>query len=169
MVYKNVIGYEGVYEVSEYGDIKRISKSKILKPQIVKGYHKLSLCQKSITKQHSVHRLVALAFIPNPLNKEQVNHIDGNKLNNHVSNLEWATPKENTNHAWDNGLIKTRIKQKQSASKTMIEYNQKQTIDLTTGVVFDSLKQACQSTNFNYQTAICQMYRKTIRARFQYV
>lgn len=169
MKYKHVIGYEGVYEVSEFGDIKRIEKNKILKPQIVKGYYRLELCKNAQRKQYTIHRLVALAFIPNPLNKEQVNHIDGNKLNNHVSNLEWVTAKENMNHAWNNGLKKSSPKQRKAASKTMIEYNQKETMDLTTGIVFDSLKQACESTNFNYQTAICQMYRKTKRSRFTYV
>jgi hypothetical protein len=67
MKYKQVIGYEGVYEVSEYGDIKRIEKNKILKANIAKGYYKLELCKNAQRKQFSVHRLVALAFIPNPL------------------------------------------------------------------------------------------------------
>ena len=169
MMYKNVIDYEGVYQVSECGDVKRIGKNKILKQQLVKGYFKLELCKNSLRKNHNIHRLVALAFIPNPLNKEQVNHIDGNKLNNSVSNLEWATAKENMKHAWDTGLMQPSERQRQAASKTMVDYNQKPTMDLTTGIVFDSLKEACQSTNFNYLTAISQMYRKTIRSRFKYV
>ena len=168
-MYKNVIGYEGVYQVSECGDVKRIGKDKILKPQLSKGYFKLELCKNSMRKNHNIHRLVALAFIPNPLNKEQVNHIDGNKLNNNVSNLEWATAKENMKHAWNNGLMKPSERQRQAASKTMVEYNQKPTMDLTTGIMFGSLKEACESTNFNYLTAISQMYRKTKCSRFQYV
>lgn len=56
-----------------------------------------------------IHRLIAVAFIPNPHNKPQVNHIDGNSINNSIDNLEWVTAKENVNHAWDNGLIKREV------------------------------------------------------------
>lgn len=69
-----------------------------------KGYLTVSIYCQGKLKGYTIHRLVALTFIPNPDNKPQVNHKDGNKLNNHVSNLEWATNDENNKHSWDNNL-----------------------------------------------------------------
>ena len=80
-------------------------KGKQLRPSVDKdGYERVVLTKDGIRKTYSVHKLVALAFIPNPENKTTINHIDGNKRNNNVSNLEWATEKENQNHKWKNGL-----------------------------------------------------------------
>ena len=91
------------YKVNESGDILGAS-GKILKGFIhPKGYKHVFLGNGDCSK---VHRLVAQAFIPNPENKPEVNHKDGNKLNNHVSNLEWATHSENMRHAVNNSLHK---------------------------------------------------------------
>lgn len=80
-------------------------KGKLLKPKIDRyGYETVVLTKDGIRKNYTIHKLVALAFIPNPENKKTVNHKDGNKLNNNVSNLEWATEKENQNHKWKNGF-----------------------------------------------------------------
>ncbi len=105
MKWKNVVGYEEIYLVSEYGDVKRIAKTNnqygighILKHSINKGYANVQLHKNGIVKQMRVHRIVSMAFIENPNNKPHVNHIDGNKLNNHISNLEWCTPRENEIH-----------------------------------------------------------------------
>ncbi len=70
------------------------------------GYQILSLTKNKKRYTRSLHRLVAITFIPNPENKRTINHIDGNKKNNNVSNLEWATYKENSDHAWENNLKK---------------------------------------------------------------
>ena len=93
-----VNGYEGLYEVSNMGRVR--SKYCVLKLQKSNfGYNKIQLHKNKKVKHFFVHRLVTNAFIPNPKNKTQVNHIDSNKLTNHVSNLEWCTPQENTIHA----------------------------------------------------------------------
>lgn len=117
--WKDVFGYEGLYQVSDAGrvrslDINRVDKlgrklkkkGRILKGIEVMGYLKVNLWKGGVMKIHAVHRLVAIAFIPNPEGKPQINHKDGNKENNHVSNLEWCTHSENTRHAYDNDLIK---------------------------------------------------------------
>ena len=101
--WKPVVGYEGLYEVSNTGKIKNSNSNKILKPATVSGYYRVVLCKSSglAKPEHRnllVHRLVASAFINNPDNKEQVDHINGNRLDNRVSNLRWTTCKENHNN-----------------------------------------------------------------------
>lgn len=98
------------YYISNFGRIKGRT-NRILKPQVNKsnGYLQISVRlsgRNSKSKCLKLHREVASAFIANPNNLPQVNHIDGNKSNNHVDNLEWCTNQENTIHAWNNGLIK---------------------------------------------------------------
>lgn len=80
-------------------------KGKQLKPRIDKyGYETVVLTKDGTRKNYTIHKLVALTYIPNPENKPTINHIDGNKRNNKVSNLEWATYKEQKIHAWSNNL-----------------------------------------------------------------
>ncbi|SFA50969.1 NUMOD4 motif-containing protein [Parageobacillus thermantarcticus] len=99
------------YEVSTYGRVRNRKTGYILKPYLHDNkYLVVSLTTSNgKKKKFKVHRLVAKAFIPNPFNKPQINHLDGNKLNNHVSNLEWCTNKENANHAVRSGLIKRSL------------------------------------------------------------
>ena len=102
-VWADIEGYEGLYQVSNYGRVRSIH---IMKPRIHKGYCNVNLRKGYEMKSYRVHRLVANAFIDNPENKPEVNHIDAVKHNNNVSNLEWVTAKENMKHAEDNHLIK---------------------------------------------------------------
>lgn len=105
--WKPCLGYENFYEASNLGSIRSLRKNKNLKPTINKyGYCKVSLTGDNSYKTVNVHRIIAQTFIPNPNNKPQVNHIDGDKSNNRVDNLEWTTREENMKHAHLNGLMK---------------------------------------------------------------
>lgn len=110
-------GYEN-YEVSKSGiiyflgsiGISRFGGKRVNKPKIIKqsadpnGYKKCTLFDGKRGKQFLVHRIIGIAFIPNPLNKPQINHKDGNQSNNEINNLEWVTAKENSEHAIKTGL-----------------------------------------------------------------
>lgn len=98
------------YWVNEYGQVKNSETGLILKPKIDRyGYPCLNLNARDGTRSYpTIHRLVACAFIPREEGKNQVNHKDGNKLNNHVSNLEWSSARENINHSYEFNLNKNR-------------------------------------------------------------
>ena len=108
-VWKEIPGYEGRYFASNLGRIK--SRNNQHKDDYVlsliklpDGYLKVNIIENGRHVQHYVHKLVASAFIENPCNKPQINHIDGNKKNNCIENLEWVTAKENVAHAIRTGL-----------------------------------------------------------------
>ena len=114
-IWKDVEGYEGLYQVSNLGNVKSLSfgARNIRKSNVHKllklsptncGYYKVQLYKNGKAKMMYVHRLVATAFIPNPEEKPQINHIDGNKANNASFNLEWASCSENQRHAISTGL-----------------------------------------------------------------
>lgn len=103
----DIPGYEGLYQASTYGRIKSIprngTKGCIIKQVITSnGYYRTKLSKNNVTKNHFVHRLIAITFIPNYNNKETINHKDENKLSNLVSNLEWLSLKENINYGTHN-------------------------------------------------------------------
>lgn len=108
--WRSVVGYEGLYEVSSLGQVKALERlvmnngglqhkhERILKPHYDRGYAMVVLCKEGKTKPSLVHRVVAEAFIPNPENKPNIDHIDTNPSNNNVDNLRWVTQKENANN-----------------------------------------------------------------------
>lgn len=125
-VWKDIKGYEGLYKVSNTGKVKSFQRNreKFLSDKYYEnGYLRASLSKNKKKKKVLIHRLVAETFIPNPENKPEVNHIDGNKRNNNVSNLEWCTRCENVNHAWETGLNEEhREKLSKTAYKTVNKY-----------------------------------------------
>lgn len=123
-IWKDVVGYEGIYEVSNDGQIrtkegkitsnerysKRVWKQRVLKQKVDKENScRVNLWKNGKEKTWLVHRLVALAYIPTVEGKESINHIDGSRLNNHIDNLEWCNHKENNNHAFDTGLMSSNV------------------------------------------------------------
>ena len=113
-VWKKVKGYEGIYEVSNYGNVKRVSgitgvntkylNGYYLKPlDNGKGYLRVKLTTNNKSKRIMLHRIIAEAFIPNPDNKPVVNHINHNIVDNRINNLEWCTQSENVLHAVKHG------------------------------------------------------------------
>ena len=105
-VWRDCVGYEGLYQVSNLGNVISLNYNHTGKPQILKqkiygngaGYYYVGLSKNGKVKMHRVHRLVAEAFIPNPDNLPQVNHIDENHFNNRIENLEWCDCKYNSNY-----------------------------------------------------------------------
>lgn len=114
-IWKDVVGYEGLYQVSSFGQIKSLPRNgtpskqeKILSTQLSKGYPTLKLCKNNIPIRYTVHRLMGFAFMMDSYFEGAViNHKNGIPTDNRISNLEWCTPKQNTQHAWDNGLCKS--------------------------------------------------------------
>lgn len=120
--WKDVTGYEGLYQVSNFGNVKSLwfwnghKYKKRNEPKILRqsntttGYKKVELIKNGIKRSLKVHRLVGIAFIPNPDNKKTINHIDFNPKNNKVDNLEWCTHQENIYHSVINnklGVVKS--------------------------------------------------------------
>lgn len=150
-VWKPIAGYEGLYEVSNFGRVKSVDKvlphktygtwhikERILKQQWCGPKSSAYLCvwlHKGHGEQHlyRVHRLVAESFIPLVPGKEQVNHIDCDRSNNRVDNLEWCTPKENTVHAVKNGRFEEGL-----------ENRRKAVVNVDTGERFKSIAEACR-------------------------
>lgn len=108
-VWEDVKGYEGYYQVSNIGRVKSLTrkytKERILKHNIRNGYKAVILCVEGKPKNVSVHRLVATAFIDNSNNYPVINHIDGNRTNNEMCNLEWCTQSHNVTSAIESGAV----------------------------------------------------------------
>ena len=166
-MWKDVINYYGKYIISSNGVIKSVARKNRLNDKIKKqrkdkdGYMIVNLHSDGKTKTLKVHRLLAEAFIYNPLNKPQVNHINGIKNDNRLQNIEWATQSENMQHSYDNGLTKASVGEKNGNSK------------LTTKDVEDMKKlrkfMTYQELANVFSVSICQAHRIINNKRWKHV
>lgn len=186
-VWKKIRGYEEFYEISSLGNVRsldRISnnrrrKGKLCKPFIRNKYFGVALSKDGYVKQYSIHRLLAEAFIHNPDNKPTVNHIDGNKTNNELSNLEWATHSEQIIHAINHKLFfphpvkceyteelrnKRRVARlgwifSEETKKKIAASSGKKVICITDNIEFDSIKDAASYSGIPKTTFHRKFYK----------
>jgi hypothetical protein len=144
-IYKDIIGYEGIYQISNLGNVKRLylkNPNGIILKQLDNGagYCQVGLSKNNKLKKHYIHRLVAQYFIDNPNNLQQVNHINGIKKDNRIENLEWCTQSHNNNHAIKTGLRVHKKGDDNTQSKKIINiqtgkiYHSALTLSLNIGV-----------------------------------
>jgi hypothetical protein len=166
--WKAIADSNGTYYISNHGQVKsyKFGKERILKPGLIgdknKQYLAVDLILKGKRKSHKIHRLVAMFFVDNPNNKPQVNHKDGDKLNNHFHNLEWVTSQENTQHGWKNGLC-------EGVRNSLTMRQSKPVIDCATGKKYNSLKLACIDIGEPYSRHQMRYSKSSKLQRFFYI
>ena len=167
--WKPIAECNGEYIVSTHGRVKslKFGKEIILKQSLnKKGYPMVSICINGKIKTKTIHKFVALTFIPNLENKPQVNHKNGIKTDNNVENLEWVTRSENIKHAYDNGLFEDK---RRSLSLWARLNHSKPVIDLYTDIIYESLSEACRLLDLKYSTYVMQIHRQSTTQRFEYI
>ena len=158
-LWKDILGYEGFYQISNLGEVKsmpkycgnRPTKEKLCSQDCRRGYKSVGLCKNSVLRHKQVHRLVAEAFIPNPEKKPEVNHKNGIKTDNRVENLEWVSHQENLNHA-------RNILGKKNAHPARKVIQIKNNTIIT---IFDSVLEAKNKTFINNISGCCRGTLKT--------
>lgn len=153
-IWKEIEGYEGLYQVSNLGNVKSLNKRKGRILKTIKdhfGYLRVRLSKQGELKNHKIHRLVAETFLDNPNNYKQVNHKDENKTNNKVDNLEWCTPKYNCNYGTRNQRITNAQKGKQVLCiETGVIYPSANEVERQLGYNLGNISKCC---NGKYKTA----------------
>jgi hypothetical protein len=159
--WKDIQGYEGIYKISDFGNIKSFKFNKELNiiGSNCNGYRKVCLSKDGVINKFLIHRLVGFAFIPNPENKPNINHKNGIRNDNRVGNLEWCTQKENALHAFEIGLSKKGIhhyrygkKNPNFSKKGKDHWKAKTILDLSTGVFYESLEDAAKFNSVKHDT-----------------
>lgn len=157
IIWKDVVGSNGEYQISNTGIVITTKTGRILSPAVdARGYERVALFKMDRKKRYKVHRLVAMAFIPNPDNLPQVNHKDGNKRNNNVDNLEWITNADNMRHAKESGLREGHKRYCDSRKKRIIATN------IATGeeVRFESMLSASKTLGTKHIQEVLKGERK---------
>lgn len=161
--WRDVVGYEGLYKISNKGNVR--SKNKQLNPtKLSTGYLQVALYKNGEHKKFGVHRLVALSFIDNPCDFPEVNHKDGNKANNDVDNLEWCTRKQNARHAWNNGLYnKEKLLEAGKIGAKVASERMAKPVIRNDGVIFRSIAEAGRKSG-TYGQNICKQLHGSIKS-----
>lgn len=161
-IWKDIKGYEGIYQVSNYGRVKVLDRKVwnakvecVRKGRLFRlnknsnGYYQISLTKDGKYTVKTIHRLVAEAFLPNHFNLPQVNHIDGNKTNNNVENLEWCTSLENIRHAHKMKLTPNIARKVQkldkNTNKILCEYKSVHEASIIEKIDETSIRRCCNS------------------------
>ena len=170
--WRDIKNYEGLYQISNYGRVRSFLKKdissygKILKPTENKGYLQVGLHKNKKGKKFFVHRLVARAFIKNLEGKPQINHIDGNKKNNNVNNLEWCNNSENQIHAYKTGLKKTKtfkVIQYDLNAKKIREWNCLAEIEKKTGFHYQNISACCKNKQKTAYRIYMEIFKKGVK------
>jgi hypothetical protein len=132
------------YEINKFGVIKNKITKKTLKNILnTTGYYMVNLYNEGKKKAIYIHRLVGITFLSNPKNLPEINHIDGNKLNNNIENLEWCTRKENSTHSYKLGLQKSKRGKENPKHKSVHQYSLNGVLLKTWGCVMDIERELC--------------------------
>jgi hypothetical protein len=163
-IWNEIKGYEGIYSVSNYGNVRNDKTGIILKQELNwGGYNRVSLCLKGKYKRISVHRLVADHFLENTNNVEQVNHINGIKADNKATNLEWVSASENILHSY-RSLNRKSVKGIPSKKRKSVALFS--SITNTVISVYDSIIEAAKDCNISDSTIINHCKGKTERPNY---
>ena len=166
--WKYIPDYEGLYKINLDGTVisyekkwvtgrgkgrLHLQKSMVISPFISKhGYLRISLSKNGIAKKFQLHRLIAICFVEGFFEGAIINHIDGNKLNNAVSNLEWVTTSDNGLHAFKTGLSRITDKNRidfTERNKSGMNVNAKKVVDTETGKIYDCINDAAKEKNIS--------------------
>ena len=165
-IFMDIKGYEGKYQVSNLGNVRN-SKGKVMKQNKRQdGYMMIQLFKDGKHKHHFVHRLVLSTFKANPNNKPQVNHINEDKTDNRLNNLEWSTPKENINHGTHNKRAVATRKANGTYDKMSIKV-----YCITNNTVYKSASEAARQLNLDPSSitkCLKGKYKQTKGYQFQY-
>ena len=158
-IWKDVKGYEGLYKISNYGEVWSVRKQGLLKKgKCATGYYSVSLYKNKKKKTFTIHRLVAIHFIDNPFKKPCVNHMDESRTNNHYSNLEWCTYEENMN--WGTAIERRKTKR----SKQIVGIN----IDNGQIIEFPSINEAGRNGYHQSSIWMCMNGRQSVHKGYKW-
>jgi len=156
------------YEVSDCGDVRNAETGRVLKPLRTNGYHHVVLCDSNGRHRKSVHRLVATEFIENDRDYSVINHIDGDRTNNRVDNLEWCTQSENMKHAYRTGLQKPIRSQIEYSLSRAMEKHKRPVRNVETGIRYDSIAECAKHENLCHSAVSFHLAGKAKKCRFEY-